>query len=191
MTAPISERLKFRRVTAGLSRQKLADLSGLSECTVKFIETGRTRPKASTLLRLLKTRELGLLLSDLPEHIAAQVQPFLRREEGLAVVRFLHPLFWHQFQRARRRRAKTPIRRPLTLLSPQGEADEPKNGQHCEAGQAHRKESCAAPKTGGCTDAREGLCIATGGKGILPDSCLGALSGRRDQVPTEGVGREC
>ena len=50
MTASLSKQLKFRRITAGLSRQKLADLSGLSDCTIKFIETGRTNPKASTLL---------------------------------------------------------------------------------------------------------------------------------------------
>ncbi|HND12913.1 MAG TPA: helix-turn-helix transcriptional regulator [Pseudomonadota bacterium] len=58
--------LRDRRETAGLSRRGLAEASGLSEATIKFIELGKTRPSRRTLLQLLMVPGLGLLSHDLP-----------------------------------------------------------------------------------------------------------------------------
>jgi len=69
----------MRRVGAELSRAKLASLAGLSEATIKFLETGRIdKPSMRTLLKLLRTAELGLTLTDLPEPLARSVVPYLR-----------------------------------------------------------------------------------------------------------------
>ena len=71
--------LKTRRISAHLSRLKLGRLAGLSEATIKFLETGRIdKPSMRTLLKLLRTSELGLTLSELPEPIARSVVPYLR-----------------------------------------------------------------------------------------------------------------
>ena len=56
MTEPLGERLRVKRVIAGLSRSGLAKRAGLSECTIKLIEKGKTRPTERTLLRLLTTK---------------------------------------------------------------------------------------------------------------------------------------
>jgi transcriptional regulator with XRE-family HTH domain len=58
--------LRFRREAAGLSRHRLAQQANLSEATIKFIESARTRPTRATLLRLLLVGDLGLLPGDLP-----------------------------------------------------------------------------------------------------------------------------
>ena len=83
MTAPGSGNfgiaLKTRRISAHLSRFKLGHLAGLSGATIKFLETGRVdTPSITTLLKLLRTSELGLTLRDLPEPIARAVVPYLR-----------------------------------------------------------------------------------------------------------------
>ncbi len=49
-----------RRVSARLSRARLARLAGLCEATIKLIEKDRTRPRKETLLRLLAVTELML-----------------------------------------------------------------------------------------------------------------------------------
>ncbi len=76
MTGPLGERLRVKRVVAGLSRSGLAKHSGLSECTIKLIEKGKTQPRESTLLLLLSTKELGLLLTELPETDSRRVQNY-------------------------------------------------------------------------------------------------------------------
>ena len=48
--------LKDRRLQARLSRAALGKKTGLSEATIKFIETARTRPTRGTLLRLMLGR---------------------------------------------------------------------------------------------------------------------------------------
>ncbi len=58
--------LRLRREAAGLSRRRLANLARLSEATIKFIETARTRPTRATLLRLLLVNDLRLLPTELP-----------------------------------------------------------------------------------------------------------------------------
>ena len=71
--------LRMRRISAHLSRLKLGRLAGLSEATIKILETGRIdKPSMRTLLKLLRTSELGLTLSELPEPIARSVVPYLR-----------------------------------------------------------------------------------------------------------------
>lgn len=57
--------LKDRRLKARLSRAALGKKTGLSEATIKFIETARTRATRGTLLRLLAVEELGLSWADL------------------------------------------------------------------------------------------------------------------------------
>ncbi len=82
MTEPLGERLRVKRVIAGLSRSGLAKHSGLSECTIKLIEKGKTRPTERTLLRLLTTKELGLLLTELPETDSRRVQSYYWAKVG-------------------------------------------------------------------------------------------------------------
>lgn len=79
VTGSFGRALKTRRISAHLSRLKLGRLAGLSEATIKFLETGRIdKPSMKTLLKLLRTSELGLTLSELPEPIARSVVPYLR-----------------------------------------------------------------------------------------------------------------
>ena len=82
MTEPLGERLRVKRVIAGLSRSGLAKRAGLSECTIKLIEKGKTRPTESTLLRLLTTKELGLQLTELPETDSRRVQSYYWAKVG-------------------------------------------------------------------------------------------------------------
>jgi DNA-binding XRE family transcriptional regulator len=51
--------LKDRRLQARLSRAALGKKTGLSEATIKFIETARTRPTRGTLLRLMAVDALA------------------------------------------------------------------------------------------------------------------------------------
>jgi transcriptional regulator with XRE-family HTH domain len=75
--------LRTRRISAQLSRLKLGQLAGLSEATIKFLETGRIdKPSMRTLLKLLRTSELGLTLSELPEPLARSVMPYLRLDSS-------------------------------------------------------------------------------------------------------------
>lgn len=96
MTGPLGERLRVKRVVAGLSRLVLARLAGLSEATIKFLEKGKTRPTERTLLRLLRTKELGLCLTDLPEPDWRRMQKYFRKTERDSVEPYLHLLFWRQ-----------------------------------------------------------------------------------------------
>lgn len=57
--------LKDRRLQARLSRAALGKKTGLSEATIKFIETARTRPTRGTLLRLMAVDALQLTWADL------------------------------------------------------------------------------------------------------------------------------
>ena len=110
MTEPLGERLRVKRVIAGLSRSGLAKRAGLSECTIKLIEKGKTRPTESTLLRLLTTKELGLQLSDLPEPDFRRMQKFFRKQKRDFVEPYLDLLLWRQWRRRLRKqkRAKAP-----------------------------------------------------------------------------------
>ena len=134
MTEPLGERLRVKRVIAGLSRSGLAKRAGLSECTIKLIEKGKTRPTESTLLRLLTTKELGLQLSDLPEPDFGRMQKFFRRKELLAVEPHLHA--------CADRKGSTSKQRQTGLQSPKGDRHEPEDRQHCETGESGEQKSC-------------------------------------------------
>ncbi len=57
--------LRERRDRAGLSRDKLARLCGLSEALIKYLETGRRRTvSTSSAHRLIGVPALGLTLQD-------------------------------------------------------------------------------------------------------------------------------
>ena len=56
-------RLLACRTSAALSRQKLANAAKLSEATIKFLENGRMKPSARTVLRLMNVPSLGPDLS--------------------------------------------------------------------------------------------------------------------------------
>lgn len=58
--------LRDRRERLGLSRHKLAELSGVSVTTVRSLETARGIPLRSTLEALRRVEALGLTASDLP-----------------------------------------------------------------------------------------------------------------------------
>jgi transcriptional regulator with XRE-family HTH domain len=68
--------LRIRREAVGLSRKELAHASGVSEATIKFVETERCRPSKKTLLRLLQLPILGFQTSgSVPAHLRSQ-DPF-------------------------------------------------------------------------------------------------------------------
>lgn len=56
--------LKDRRHNARFSRLKLAKLAGLSDATIKFIETARNPPSRRTCQALISVKELGLKWAD-------------------------------------------------------------------------------------------------------------------------------
>ena len=141
MTEPLGERLRVKRVIAGLSRLKLAKRAGLSECTIKLIEKGKTRPTESTLLRLLTTKELGLLLTDLPEPDLRRMRKYFRKKERDSVEPHLHA--------CADREESTSKQRQTGLQSPKGDRHEPKDRQHCEAGEAEWETAASLAVQGG------------------------------------------
>lgn len=84
-------RLKDRRILAALSRREVAEKSGLSECSIKFIESARTRPRLATLLALMRISELDLQLEDLPSMCRARVCELLAVARGCACFRLPAP----------------------------------------------------------------------------------------------------
>lgn len=51
--AGISEKIRDRRESLGFTRTELAEYSGVTDCTIYAVETGRTRnPGIETLIRL-------------------------------------------------------------------------------------------------------------------------------------------
>ena len=69
-----ARRLVARRFASRLSRQSLARLTQLSEATIKFVETGRTKPTVRTIAYLLLVPELELTLEDVPPLWREQVR---------------------------------------------------------------------------------------------------------------------
>ncbi|MCS6915161.1 MAG: L-histidine N(alpha)-methyltransferase [Myxococcales bacterium] len=61
-----SQLLRERREQAGLTRAELAARAGLSETTIKNLETGRQPPTRASLMRLLAVAELRLGSENLP-----------------------------------------------------------------------------------------------------------------------------
>ena len=94
-----------RRVSARLSRARLARLSGLCEATIKLIEKDRTRPRRETLLRLLAVTELMLTPEDLG--LESQAAPTTKQMRGAAVKPFVCALLFHRIHRRRNRRRIT------------------------------------------------------------------------------------
>lgn len=87
----IAELLRERRKKACLSRARLARIAGLSEATIKFIETGRTRPSEATRRRLLEVRILALR----PDELG------LDSPVGALVASFIAALTFHRIHKRR------------------------------------------------------------------------------------------
>ena len=77
-------RLKDRRILAALSRRAVAEKTLLSEATIKFIESARTRPKLATLVTLMRIPELDLQIDDLPSMSRKRVCELLALPRGSA-----------------------------------------------------------------------------------------------------------
>ena len=88
----LGRQVESRRVAAALTRLQLAELSGLSECTIKLIEKGKTQPTERTLLLLLRAKKLGLLLTDLPEPDLRRMRKYFRKQERDSVEPYIHLL---------------------------------------------------------------------------------------------------
>lgn len=80
-------RLRDRRILAKLSRRTVAERSSMSECTIKFIESARTRPKLETIVALMRVPELGLQLEDLPSLLRERVREVLALPRGSVCTR--------------------------------------------------------------------------------------------------------
>ena len=72
-----AKRLLACRTISGLSRQRLADAAKLSAATIKFLENGRMKPSARTVLRLMNVPSLGLVTDDLPVALRETMQSLL------------------------------------------------------------------------------------------------------------------
>jgi transcriptional regulator with XRE-family HTH domain len=70
-------RLKARRLAAHMSRLSLAKATQLTEVTIWHVETGRTKPRLSTIVYLLQVPELKLTLDDVPTLLREQVRDVL------------------------------------------------------------------------------------------------------------------
>ena len=70
-------RLETCRLTARLSRLKLASAATLSEATIKFIEKGWTKPSVRTVHSLLQVSSLGLAIEDVPATLREAVERML------------------------------------------------------------------------------------------------------------------
>lgn len=84
----IGRRLRQLRDSAGLSRAKLAKLTGLSEATIKLIESGHT-PSSRTLTRLANVPGFASLVAPVAQ---AELRVLLPDEETAQLLRRLAPL---------------------------------------------------------------------------------------------------
>lgn len=50
----LAKEVKILRAMNELNQQELADKSGVAMCVISFIENGRRRPRADTLVRLAR-----------------------------------------------------------------------------------------------------------------------------------------
>ena len=80
-------RLRDRRILAALSRRAVAEKTLLSEASIKFIESARTRPKLETIVALMRVPELGLQLEDLPSLLRERVREVLALPRGSVCTR--------------------------------------------------------------------------------------------------------
>ena len=96
--------LRQKRMRAKLSRARLARLAGISEATIKFIETARTQHRHSTLLRLLSVSALALRPAELGLDIVVARTPL-----RAVTAPFLSAILFHRIHKLRHRR-RTPKR---------------------------------------------------------------------------------
>lgn len=54
----VAERIKHARLSMGLSQGKLAELSGLAQSTISYIESGGKKPNIETITILAKALDL-------------------------------------------------------------------------------------------------------------------------------------
>ncbi len=66
--------LEQRRKAAGLTRKVLADRAGISESTLRNVETGRRPPTRTTVMHLQSVPELRIDPSPIGEHLAGRPQ---------------------------------------------------------------------------------------------------------------------
>ena len=85
--ARFGKRLWDARLAAKLSRSAVAQKTKLSDATIKFIETQRTRPTLQTVAALLGVPELGLGLDDAPSFLQAALAPILSQQQRIAIPR--------------------------------------------------------------------------------------------------------
>ena len=84
--------LRERRDRAGLSRDKLARLCGLSEALIKYLETGRRRTvSTSSAHRLIGVPALGLTLQDFAGVRVGRDKTIKAAFDYLAVLRSKRP----------------------------------------------------------------------------------------------------
>lgn len=73
--------LKTARLAAQFSRAELAKRAGLSDATIKFLETCRVRPTTNSVSALLSVPELGLPLDAMPTFLRDAVAPILAQKQ--------------------------------------------------------------------------------------------------------------
>ena len=77
-------RLRYARLAAKLSRRAVAQKTKLSDATIKFIETQRTRPTLQTVAALLGVPQLGLDLEDAPSFMRDALASILNQQRRIA-----------------------------------------------------------------------------------------------------------
>ena len=85
--ARFGKRLWDARLAAKLGRSALAQKAQLSDATIKFIETLRTRPTLQTVAAIIGVPELGLGLDDAPSFLQEALAPILSQQRRIAIPR--------------------------------------------------------------------------------------------------------
>ena len=75
LMATLGSEVRARRASLGLSQQNLADLSGVSERFVRFVETGKSTVQLEPLLAVLDTLGLELSLRQAGTPAASETAP--------------------------------------------------------------------------------------------------------------------
>ena len=75
LMATLGSEVRARRASLGLSQQNLADLSGVSERFVRFVETGKSTVQLEPLLAVLDTLGLELSLRQAARRTASETAP--------------------------------------------------------------------------------------------------------------------
>lgn len=86
-TESLAAEVRSRRASLGLTQHDLADMAGVSERFVRFVEQGKPSIQLDSLNAVLETLGLELQLAARTSHAARALSPLAARETGVGAAK--------------------------------------------------------------------------------------------------------